>query len=498
MFIINPDTDNIRCLEPTDVIAALEQEGLPADIVAKANSFTVQHGPKPNTGYFLITQASYDKLKAAENTQYPVHSVKIVDYDFKSSVTFEKMTITNAANILGTEDGKATVVLVKLEDYRWWMKKFHCNNFKQNFIATNKDFDKPFPYYVKENTVKNDGSYYSETLTYYTVEESLTELLNIFVTQAVHPSFDAAIYDSDVVLADYLHNLEFPTNTILEAICKICESMRISFTVLPNGNIKFIGGPAEWPDTIAAICDTVDFGPQTLPTTVIACIEKQDYQLHDDRCTNNHPDNVYVYNHDVAEVDTSSEEENPNVPDTLSEEAITVPYLIESSYMSNGSELNEILATICERFIYIRKAAPRASYWKGYKNYYENLDFGLEQVVYSNAGRGMVTSVIGKELDQMDLNYRNPPFPVYKPTPHGIWLYQFILTSEWDGGEAQADIYRHEGSDTGYSVTLKDPFFIFEDMGVGDSGWCIEICEQYYAIQAPCGAIDEPSVSSSP
>lgn len=462
MFLIN---DYIKCLEPGDVISALQAEGLPSDIVAKANSFTVQHGPSPNVGYFLISQEDYNTLSGVANSQYPVHSVKIIGDDFVTSVTYEKLTITNAVNILGAENGSSTVVLIKLEDYRWWMKKFYCDNFKQNFIATNKDFGSPE--YVRPNTL-NAG------ITFYTVAQSITALLSSFVSQAVHTSFSSATYTSDTALTDYLHNLEFPDSTILGAISKIAQSMRITFTVLPNGNIKFIGTEATWPNTASAFCDTVDFGPSTVPTTVVATTEKQDYQLYDDRCSINHPDNVYYYNYAVGS------------PDTSSEEAITVPYLIESSYLTNGASLNSILSRICERFVYIRKAAPRVTYWKGYQPHYTALGFGLEQVVYSNAGRGMITTAIGKELDQMPLNYRNPPFPVYKPTPHGMWLYRFTLTTEWVEGEAEADIYRHSGQNTEYNVTIKDPFLIFEDMGIGDSGWCIELCEEYYAIQAPC------------
>lgn len=494
MFLIN---DYIKCLEPGDVISALQAEGLPSDIVSKANSFTAQHGPHPNVGYFLITRKDYDTIASQDfdfpssegfdtpeedaipDGQYPIHKVTIVSDDLRSSVTYGKLTITNAVNIFGARDNPAAVVLIKLEDYRWWMKKFYCKNFKHNFIATNKDFGEPE--YLRPNTVKeNDGTY-----SFYTVTESLTELINSFTEQAVHPSFSYAQYDTSTDITDYLHNLEFADKTILEAISTICESMRLTFTVLPNGKIKFINTEAVWPSTQFAFCDTIDFGPSTVPATVVATTEKQDYQLYDDRCSINHPDNVYFYNYASDYFDTTAEE------------SITVPYLVESSYLSNGAEINDILERICDRFVAIRKAAPRATYWKGYRDFYNSLGFGLEQITYSSTGKGLITVAIGKELDQMPLNYRNPPFPVYKPTPHGMWLYRFTLISEWVDGEAEASIQRHSGEQTEYQVFIKDPFLIFEDMGLDDSGWCIELCGEYYAIQAPCGAVGETPVEPS-
>lgn len=468
MFLID---DKYKCLEPSDVIYALQSEGIPSDIVTKANSFTIQHGRQPNTGYFLIIREDYDKLTKDEDSKYPTIKLKI-EKDGES-ILYERLTITNAVNIFGKEENKKSVVLIKLEDYRWWMKKFYCDNFRHNFLATNRDFGPPV--YKRHNTLKGTE--------FYSVDESLSELINLFVEQAQHGSFSSATFSSDGEIGDYLHNLEFADCTILDALCKISEAVRVSFVVKPNGAIHFITKEAEWPkitDNNRPICETIDFGPSTVPKDVNVSVERETYQLYDDRCDINHPDNIFFYT------------KNNTYGDADTKEAINVPYLVQSDYLQNDSEIRGILDNICDRFLIIRKAAPRVTYWVGVKDYHNDIGFGLDQVTYSSTGVGMITTLTGKELDQMDLNFRNPPFPVYKPNPHGMWLYRFTLKQEWQvatycgGYEANSDILRACGEDTEYDEIVKDPFGIFQDMGVGDSGWCIELCDTYYAIQAPC------------
>jgi len=510
MFVINEGSNasgNIKCLQPTDVINALQSEGLPSDIVEGANSLTIQHGPTPNIGKFLITQKDYQKLKQTPNWNYPVHRVTVYSDNLNNSVEYKCLTITSAINVLGkfvNENTQSllenTVVMITLEDYRYWMARTYAYNFAQNFIATNQDFENG---YIRPNTI-----FIGDNITrFWNLEETLTKLLDEFVKAANHGSFFAASYESDVDLSGLnFHNLGFPYHTILHAISRICEAAKLSFVVTPDGQIQFIGTSiADWPFTQIALVNSDDRGPSTSPKEIIAVAEKQNFHLYDDRCDINHPVNVHRYKYNVSNASTNSKE------------TITVPYLMQSNYLGNNSDVNEDLLEICERYAQIRDTYSRFTYWKGYRNLHSSIAFGLDKVVYSNTGYGMITTAVGIELfNNFSLNYVNSPFVSYGPKPHGMWLYRFkLLTQEevdfliednvldgsttagWGGG-GLAFIYRHSGHNTMYIKSIQDPFKIFEDLGPGDWGWCIEVCEQYYAIQAACGGDSEDPATPPP
>lgn len=74
------------------------------------------------------------------------------------------------------------------------------------------------------------------------------------------------------------------------------------------------------------------------------------------------------------------------------------------------------------------------------------------------------------------------------------WLYRFELKDNFLGGESTADIYEMTGQLLGENLAIKDPELIFEELDVGDRGYCVYQGE-FYAIQAACPG-DVPSSNS--
>ena len=332
MFLIN---GLYKCLEPEDVISALQQEGLPTELVQKANSWTVQHGPMSNVGYFLISYADYVSLSASITpANYPTLTLTINGYD-GDTVTFEKLTLTNAVNILGKSETDSSIVLIKLEDYRWWMKRTYCGDVKKNWIATNDDFDNNF---LQENTT-NYG-------VLYTLEEILTEIVDRFRTEAVDTSFSAATYASDATYSTELHNIHFSGMTVLDAVCRLCESARLNFYVKPNGNIYFSSGEATWPDPASKFMETIDSGPLIMPTTIQSHAQSQSYYLYDDRCSNDRPSSTYSNDLTVG---------SPTVSSTF---LINVPYLVQSDYLTNDAVVDSTLDEIAGSLLLLHQSPP--------------------------------------------------------------------------------------------------------------------------------------------
>jgi len=501
MFVINKGMgynitdDDIKCLQPSDVIRALQNEGLPTNIVEKANSFTMQHGPNPNTGYFLITQKDYKKLKEVPDWQYAVHSVTIYSEDrFGLGIdrtTYSNLTITAAVNVLGKfiDDSdqslqellENTVIMLKMEDLRYWMKRSYIYNFAYNILSSNKDFISVNPLkYVKPNTTLGG--------TLYNLLDIFKDILVKFNQQNTHSSFqfgdNISGGDTSLLQSIILYNLEFPDSTILDIICKICESVKLSFTIGPGGGLYIISTAIDdWPLTEYAICNTDEKGPPTVPSQIMGVAQRHSYQLDDDRCNKNHPPNVHRYFHTISSYEGV----------LGSTEVTTAPYLIQSDFLNNTTLVNDTLKGICERYALIRKTYYRVSHWKGYWQLDQHMAFGLDKIIYSNTGYGFITTCIGESLfDNFVLNYVNPPFVNYLPNPMGAWLYRFNLIEYedeggWSSNGANANIYTFDGRNTGYTAPVFDPFGLFADLEVDDWGWCIKVCSKYYAIQAACG-----------
>jgi hypothetical protein len=457
-------------LEPNDVIKALQNEGLPTHLVEKANSWTVHHGPVPNTGYFLISHSDFQNIK---NVELPTLTLTIKDRS-GNTVEFENLTLTAATNVLGKADTKGSIILIKIEDYRWWMKRIYCGDVKANWVATNDDFNNN---YLQVDTT-NSGSFY-------TVAQILSSILSTFRSDANHTSFNNATYGSAATYSDTLNNIDFSGMTVLDALNTLCETCRLNYIIKPNGQVYFNTGFATWPTYDTEFINSIELG-SPLPSTITAVAQDREYELFDDRCSNIRPQTTYNYDHTVS---------SGTINSTY---LIRAPYIVQSDSLSNTTVVNGVLATIAARYVDILKARPRISYCQDYVNFHDSINFGLDEVVYFNKGAGMISMAVGKELEQYKLNYTDPPFPVYHADPHGIFLYRFTLKQEWFNNIALSDIFRHDGTDTGYDESVRDPFSIFEDLSVGDSGWCIEVCGFYYAIQAPCYDPSDPAPDPDP
>lgn len=466
MFLI----DNLyKCLEPSDVIRALQREGLPTEMAEKANTWTVQHGPESNVGYFLLNYTDYEALVASRTpANYPDVTLVINGYEEEGTVTFEHLTITNAVNILGKSGTDGSIVLIKLEDYRWWMKRICCGDVQKNCVASNNDFNNDF---YQQNTL-NTGSLF-------TLQQILTSILSTFVTDAGNSEFSSATYTAESTLSTPAYHVDFAGLTVLDALCRLCESARLVFTIKPNGNVYFSASQATWPDPASKVMETIDSGPTILPATIEAHARTQAYMLYDDRCSNSRPSNTFKKEYIVP---------GSTVASTYT---INVPYAMQSDYVGNNAAINSLLDEVSARYAAALESQPRLMVCRGYVNFHDSINFGLDKVVYSSRDTGLVSSAIGIEVDRLSLNYVNPPFPEYHPAPNGIFLYRFALKEDWldaatENARANSDILRHNGPDTNYDAVVYDPFNIFEDLSIGDSGWCFRVCDFFYAMQAPC------------
>jgi hypothetical protein len=71
----------------------------------------------------------------------------------------------------------------------------------------------------------------------------------------------------------------------------------------------------------------------------------------------------------------------------------------------------------------------------------------------------------------------------------GARLYRFTLNEDMGAStslQADADILKVDGTDTGTDADVLDPLNIFESLENGDPGFCIKQSGSYYVIQAPC------------
>ena len=266
---------------------------------------------------------------------------------------------------------------------------------------------------------------------------------------------------------------------MLDAVCRLCESARLVFTIKPNGNVYFSASQATWPDPASKVMETIDSGPTILPATIEAHARTQAYMLYDDRCSNSRPSNTFKKEYTVP---------GSTVASTYT---INVPYAMQSDYVGNNAAINSLLDEVSARYAAALESQPRLMVCRGYVNFHDSINFGLDKVIYSSRDTGLVSSAIGIEVDRLSLNYVNPPFPEYHPAPNGIFLYRFALKEDWldaatENARANSDILRHNGPDTNYDAVVYDPFNIFEDLSIGDSGWCFRVCDFFYAMQAPC------------
>jgi hypothetical protein len=410
MFLIN---GTYKCLEPNDVIAALKKEGLPTYLVEKANSWTVHHGPEPNTGYFLLTYESYLALLSESNVEssadtsefdvyegFPVVSLTITD-PTGISIVYEKLTVTNAVNVLGKADTTKCIMLIKLEDYRWWMKRTPCENLVYNWIGSydiSISSSTPSDYF-QDGTLNGASPW--------TVEEILTDILGEFVTKTADASFNAATYSSLETFDDILHDVELKGCSILDGITRICEAYKIGFTIKKNGNALFFSTNGDWSSQSTAINSTLNSAPSTLPSVIKVHCKNQPYELFDDGANSPRPNSVYVYEYLVPFAAT------PN------EEFVTCPLLKYSELAGNQTEVDDVADVVASHYNSILKGYPRNALWNRAIDLETSIGFGLDEFVYFNFGAGILTTASGYDSDNHKLNYRNPWFIDYLPKSAG-------------------------------------------------------------------------------
>lgn len=491
MFLINGE---YKCLEPLDVEAALVAEGLPIDIIKDANSLVVRHGPKPNTGYFLLSNEDFQNIK---DELLPVLSVKIVNPDTGDEVTFERMTLTSATNILCLNESLNSPVLIKLEDYRYWMN-FVLVTGAYNQIATNRDFgeepDATFYPHMILDTLLNPSFFHD-------ADGIMREAINIFIEQLndVSPNFfdnkfRHAENENPNNFNDYSgtpFNLFIDRWTVLEVLSKLSEAFRYSFLTRPNGNTFIVATEATWPDSPNKFLGNIDTRPALIPASIATRGQLNSYRHADDHCRNDSRlggfGELLIIQNNAINCDFVIKVPYVEVfnVDTRGVSAGGMPYGYVHEHIA---AVQETLNAVAKRYLSLLKGSQRRMACKGYVNLHDSISFGLDEVRYVNRGKGIISIAIGKSIDQQDLNYINPESPPdYHIHPEGIQLYRFTLKEDWaENQTAVGDILRHDGTDTGFDYLIKDPFSILEDLGIGDSGWCIKMCGNYYGIQAPC------------
>lgn len=504
-----------RCLNPLDVIAAMEAEGIPSDIVTKANTLTLQHGREPSTGYFLVSKKDFDDSFSGDispegrsdiNTT-PI-TIGIIDYDTSSEsyttvYNGNNFYVTNAVNVLGHKSSDKCVLLVKVQDTRYWFGRIRCYELI-NFIASNNA--DVFGLSATPSNFKQNNTLKSGT-TFFTVEECVKLLYAGFYSTFYNNTINSPSYTSfttsskvefdDTDLDDYLHNLEFTEGTYLDAFCKICEASRLSFYVYTDiltqtypGDFTFVlnSNQATWPDfeTNKPFHEMFDLADYMIPRRVIAGCLHEDYLRYNDLDTTNRPLH-YQFSYENYVVPTDEYENTANVH-------IFVPHLIMrtngSVGIDNSTAIDAHLQKIAKRYVNVVAARTRSASWKGFLRLEDKISFGLDKVVYENNGFGFITTAIGTGIDDYNLNYTTPGYSSNYRLPAHVWLYQFKVTGV-GYGVITADLYTHDGEETPLTnVSIQDPLSVFTDLGTDDMGLCLQIPTVdgvlYYAIQAPC------------
>lgn len=519
-FLVN----GVPCLNPIDVIAAMEKEGIPTDAVKKANTLTLQHGREPSTGYFLIQKKYFKKpyFEYSNNTDQVNNLnttniyIAITDYDpeskeYKFLYQGFNFYVTNAVNVLGDKNSDNSVLLVKVQDIRYWFNRVHCYPFL-NFISSNNDHY--FGYSATPNNFKQHNSVDFGT-TYHSVENCIRILYNYFINGFYEPNrigipndddFDNTpgincdVIYNDTDLDDYLHNLEFTEGTYLDAFCKICEASRLPFYIYTDTRLNPVSSqqfrftfllnstPIEWP-TQKPIHEHYDLADFMVPKMIgVSCLS-EDYFRYNDLDTSRRP------GHFTGSFRTyyvpEGEFENQSAID------IFVPHLImregDSVNVDESIAIKAHLLKIAKRYANLVSARTRSATWKGYLRLEDRISFGLDKIIYRDVGIGFTTTAVGTGIDEYDLNYTNPGYAANYRMPANMWLYRFKVVTQ-GYGVIVADLYTHDGNETPLTnVTIQDPLNVFIDLGTDDLGLCVRIPTllgvEYYAIQAPCSSI---------
>lgn len=541
--------------EVTSIKETLDRLGVQPPNFEYCNSVRLTHGPTPSKCYFLLRKSEFVELRGIAGDKFekfgiivniaPDAPIKDSNGNFLPGIPrYKNWSVTDARVILGHIDNPNSIILLTIEDVRYWMGRYSCwmefqesptgefvdsynvlrhtpkiyNGYAEDLVEKTAELN---GYYFYKHTLKGSLLNNSQNTSRYELwnaKEIVEKTFNYWSSNIlqVNDSVDASI------LAD-LHpmNLCVSQLSYLGFLTKLAEISKTYYYVNSDGKVVFGESAYSYDAT------NLDYGIENMLNTVF----KEDcifvVKEHCFYYSNNESDAIDRRFHIIGLAQNSSIDLNPansypfsNIPGQ-GNLIINVPHLVRvrDTHWNNTQFINNYITTRIAPRIANMEQSEKTLLFRGVQ--IQDPMFGADVIVYGNFGSGTHTTVIG--VPEYDINYYNAKFEDYYSQPVvEYWRYVqtggFKKPEGWDLEEpdpaapVQPDDYKPPSlrvynpnapcrlyypannkkvkyrispqEPEGVEVVVEDPLGTHINDPEGTKGVCVQVGQRFFVVES--------------
>ena len=457
--------------DPTSIKETLERIGVSPPNFEYCNSVRLTHGPTPSKCYFLLRKSEFVELQGIASDTFErfglivnVHQDEsIVDQSNNVNagiIRYKNWSVTDAKVILGHRDNPNSIVLITLEDVRYWLSRYSCfadfqntptsefrdsynvirhtpkiyNGYAEDQIASSDDLN---GYYFYKHTLKSSLLNNSQNTSKYELwngEQIVKEVFSYWSSNIVNIAngVDAQILQDLVPMNLCVSNL-----TYLDFLTKMAEISKTYYYVDKDGKIIFDDKSYSYTS------ENLDYGIENLLGTT-AANDLNFLMVVQEHCfnySNNESDAIDRRFHIIGLASNSSIDLQPNKTYPFGGEpgkaniTVNIPHLVRvrDRFWNNTSYISNYVSSRIGPRMTAMEYSEKNLFFRGFQH--EVPKFGADLIIYGNYGSGLHTTVVG--LPKYDIDYYTTKFEDHVQSPvveywRYVQLSNYRKPDNWD------------------------------------------------------------------